>query len=635
MNDKFFSSSVFPERKFLHLYPNALLVAIMASFFVAAINNASAQNFYWKDNAANGRWDWSTEQWYSSSAGGLVGAPATDDSAIIWFENTGGQTTYINSGFTGGWFKLNSLYTAANSTGRNYVVNVEGGGTGIELYSKIETISGGGTLTINAATQLGANSEINAVGGSLTLGELRMNGKTLNSYGANSLNVTGVILGTGTYNIKNQGLTVTYSGAGANTFSGGTTVESSSTLILNKSASTAAIAGALTINSGATLRTDAANQLNNQLVTVNGAFNMNSQAQSLALAGAGTVTMNATLTNNSTGPDTFSGKLTSSGALIKTNIGTLLLSGSANDYSGATTVAGGTLAVSANSALGTTAAGTTVTNATLDFQDVNYSTTEAITLNGGTIATSTGTSTFAGGVTLGANSTFSVGGTQLTQSGAITDGGNSFGITKSGNGTLTLSGASANTYTGLTTVSGGTLNLNKSSGNAIAGATTISSGAVLLLSASNQVDSEAGDLVTLSGGTIRRGGNVSEVFGNLSVTTASFLDYGAANSTGTLSFGTYTPTVLLTVQNFLPGNVLTFGSDLTSSINNASLFSLGAQGFTSSWSSGTSTFTITAIPEPSTYLAAAGLFALFLWPIRRRLLKDAKFLLGLRPTGRA
>jgi hypothetical protein len=125
------------------------------------------------------------------------------------------------------------------------------------------------------------------------------------------------------------------------------------------------------------------------------------------------------------------------------------------------------------------------------------------------------------------------------------------------------------------------------------------------------------------------------VFGNLSVTTASFLDYGAANSTGTLSFGTYTPTVLLTVQNFLPGNVLTFGSDLTSSINNASLFSLGAQGFTSSWSSGTSTFTITAIPEPSTYLAAAGLFALFLWPMRRRLLKDAKFLLGLRPSGRA
>ena len=442
--------------------------------------NASAQNFYWKDNAGNGRWDWGSSQWYSSSAGGNVGAPATDGSAIIWFENTGGTNTFINSGFTGGWFKLNSLYTAANSTGRNYVVNVEGGGTGIELYNKIETVSGGGTLTINAAIQLGANSEINAVGGSLTLGELRMNGKTLNSYGANSLNITGVISGTGTYNIKNQGITVTYSGAGANTFSGGTTVESSSTLILNKSASTAAIAGALTVNSGATLRTDAANQLNNQLVTVNGAFNMNSQAQSLALAGAGTVTMNAALTNNSTGTDTFSGKLTSTGALIKTNSGTLLLSGSANDYSGATTVAGGTLAVSANSALGTTAAGTTVTNATLDFQNVNYSTAEAIALNGGTIAASTGTSAFAGAITLGAASTFNVGGTQLGLSGAITDGASTFAITKSGAGILVLS--NNNTYSGNTTISAGTVLAANNGALGDTGTVSVSSGAALQLS---------------------------------------------------------------------------------------------------------------------------------------------------------
>ncbi len=41
-------------------------------------------------------------------------------------------------------------------------------------------------------------------------------------------------------------------------------------------------------------------------------------------------------------------------------------------------------------------------------------------------------------------------------------------------------------------------------------------------------------------------------------------------------------------------------------------------------------FTITAIPEPSTYLAAAGLLSLMLWPSRKRLLKDAKKILGLR-----
>jgi hypothetical protein len=134
--------------------------------------------------------------------------------------------------------------------------------------------------------------------------------------------------------------------------------------------------------------------------------------------------------------------------------------------------------------------------------------------------------------------------------------------------------------------------------------------------------------VSLSGGTITRGSGVSEVFGNLTVSSASFLDFGTG-TTGTLSFGTYTPSALLTVNNFVPGNTLTFSSDLTSSIGNGTLFSFDGQ-FTSGWDSGSSTFTITAIPEPSAYLAAAGLLALLLWPSRRRLFKDAQSILGLR-----
>jgi hypothetical protein len=57
--------------------------------------------------------------------------------------------------------------------------------------------------------------------------------------------------------------------------------------------------------------------------------------------------------------------------------------------------------------------------------------------------------------------------------------------------------------------------------------------------------------------------------------------------------------------------------------------------YTTSFSPGTSTFTITAIPEPSTYLAAAGLIGLMLWPARRRLLRDAKSILALRSGRRA
>jgi autotransporter-associated beta strand protein len=210
-------------------------------------------------------------------------------------------------------------------------------------------------------------------------------------------------------------------------------------------------------------------------------------------------------------------------------------------------------------------------------------------------------------------------------------------LTKTGSGTLTLSGSSANSYSGLTTISAGTLNLNKSSGNAIVGATTISSGATLLLSASNQVDSGAGDTVTLSGGTIERASGVTEVFGNLNVTQASFINFsGGTGNSITFTGLNYTPSAILSLQllNFTQGNTLVFQNttDMSSLIGSGFTFG-GSGGFGSTSFSG-STFTITAIPEPSTYLAAAGLLALFLWPARRRLLKDAKSILGLRANGR-
>ncbi len=86
--------------------------------------------------------------------------------------------------------------------------------------------------------------------------------------------------------------------------------------------------------------------------------------------------------------------------------------------------------------------------------------------------------------------------------------------------------------------------------------------------------------------------------------------------------------------NFTQGNSLVIRntSNWADQINSGFTFD-GDGGFGSS-SFVDGTFTITAIPEPSTYAAAAGLLALFLWPVRRRLLKDAKSILGLRPTGR-
>ena len=136
----------------------------------------------------------------------------------------------------------------------------------------------------------------------------------------------------------------------------------------------------------------------------------------------------------------------SSAIVTKAGSGTLTLSGN-NTYTGQTNINAGTLAVTVNNALGTNAAGTVIASgATLDLQNVTYSTTEAITNNGGTLSTSTGTSSFAGVMTLGANSTIDVDGTQLTVSTAIGDGSNGYDVDKTGNGILVLSGT--NSYTG-------------------------------------------------------------------------------------------------------------------------------------------------------------------------------------------
>ncbi len=314
--------------------------------------NAVVYQFYWKDNANNGNWDWGGSQWYGTNVNNNVGAPTFDGGAQLYFENTGNTTTTINNAGSGGgapsgWIALNGVFTQNASTGKVYTINSGGGINGIYLYNKIETLAIGTAagLIINSQVQLGGTAEINAVAANIGLGNLLLNGNTLNAYGNKQLNITGVISGGGTFNIKNQGLTATYSGAGANTFSGGTTVENSSTLVLNKSANTAAIAGTLTINSGAIVRTDAANQLSNQLVTVNGTLNLNNNNQSAALAGSGTVTLGSgTLTINNTGTDTFSGGISGTGGLTKSGAGTQILS-STNTYGGTTSVSQGILQV--------------------------------------------------------------------------------------------------------------------------------------------------------------------------------------------------------------------------------------------------------------------------------------------------
>jgi hypothetical protein len=84
-----------------------------------------------------------------------------------------------------------------------------------------------------------------------------------------------------------------------------------------------------------------------------------------------------------------------------------------------------------------------------------------------------------------------------------------------------------------------------------------------------------------------------------------------------MNFGSYTATEQLTINNFDYGSTLTFASNMSSSINDSSKFTFTNGGVASSSWNG-STFTITAIPETSTYVAALGLLALCALPLARR-----------------
>jgi len=220
------------------------------------------------------------------------------------------------------------------------------------------------------------------------------------------------------------------------------------------------------------------------------------------------------------------------------------------------------------------------------------------------------------------NATYTVdAGTTTTESGVLSGSG---GITKEGTGTLLVT--ASNSFTGNTIVNAGVLNLNSASGSALGASTNVTVSATLLISQSGQVSDTAA--VTLSGGTIQRASGVSEVFGNLNLTASSFLDYSGGTG-GSLQFGgiDYTPSALLSLQlvNFTQGNslVIQTGTDLTSYIGTGFTFS-GAGGFGSSSFNG-STFTITAIPEPSTVVAAIGLVGLMLWSTCRGQWLRARF----------
>ncbi len=194
-------------------------------------------------------------------------------------------------------------------------------------------------------------------------------------------------------------------------------------------------------------------------------------ASNVEALGTGDITDNAVLELN-TGGD-FDNAISGSGQVVKSGDETLTLSGS-NTYTGGTIISGGTLVATNVEALGT---GDVTDNATLELNtggdfDNAIGGTGSVVKSGDKTLTLSGANSYTGGTTI-SGGTLVASNVEALGSGDVTDNatlelntggdfanniGGTGSVVKSGDKTLTLSGT--NSYTGGTTISGGTLVAN-------------------------------------------------------------------------------------------------------------------------------------------------------------------------------
>ena len=270
----------------------------------------------------------------------------------------------------------------------------------------------GNTLNKNsdAAVHIARNfASVNfGYSGNANIGELdstptgsALSGVTVNT-NANNVSFDGVISGSGSITKAGAGTLIL---SGTNTYSGGTTI----------SAGTLSIGSDTNIGSG----TNTIGNKGTLLLSGNGTY-----TNDWTLSGAGSAI--ATDNNN-----TLSGVLSGNGGLTKKGGGILTLTGN-NAYTGSTTISEGTLK-------GNIASGTDLSIAASAIYDGDNKARSVGGLNGGGKILNTDGLTVQSGDFAG-----------------IIDNSNT-SLTKTGAGTLTLSGT--NTYTGMTTVRSGTLAL--------------------------------------------------------------------------------------------------------------------------------------------------------------------------------
>jgi autotransporter-associated beta strand protein len=403
----------------------------------------------------------------------------------------------------GGLFKdgnNNLVLSGATSNTYTGLTNVSGGtlilsktGGAIALAGDVQISNNqGGTRRI---VQLGGNEQIadtavvSFVGSNANNGDLRLFGFSETVAGISDRSGGGVIeLVDASQSSTSSLSTLTINGSGDSFYNGflrnvGGTPTVGGTLALTKAG-----AGTLTLSAGQQSGTGNVNYTG--ATTVNGGrlvlANLTGFASTTTLASGTTLELLENFNNTAT----FAPVITGAGDVVKTGLGTTILSGT-NTYSGTTTVAAGTLTISG----APTGVGSYVVNPGANLQIGNGGATGAIP-DAANISTN-------GTVVFARNNAY-------TYSGVISGTGGVSATTAGG--AIVLSGA--NTYTGVTTVSGGTLTL---AGSGIsAGGLVLNSGGTLVLDFAQANSNPAGIVaaaapVTFNGGTLNVVGNGGSV----------------------------------------------------------------------------------------------------------------------------
>ena len=486
-----------------------------------------------------------------------------------------GAITALNGTISGaGNVIITGLGTFLINTAQNYstetIINqgtFEAGAANVFSATSAVILSAGGSLNLGNANQTIAS--LAGTGGQVVLGTSAASPAILTVGGDSTTTIyAGTISGFGGLNKVGTGtLTLT----GSTTYTGTTTVSAGT--MAGGALNSLSPNSAFSIANGATLDISAASQIIGSLAGVTGS-SVKLGAKTLTIGGDNTST-------------TFSGLISGTGSLIKNGVGTFTILGTDN-YSGGTTIGGGTLQLG-NGATNGSISGNVNDNGTLTFDENGPVTFAGIISGAGNLVQeSNGTLTLAGnniynGATNVASGTLQAGlsgafsaasaftvtsvldlngfnntigsltgsGTvtnsslttatltignvaSTTFSGAINNGNSLLALTKVGTGTLTLTGTS--TYGGATNINagvlaGGTLNsLSPSSGFVIANLATLDI---------SLADQTIGSLAGVAGATADLGPHTLTAGGNNTSTSYTGLITGSGIltkvGTGTLT----------------------------------------------------------------------------------------------------